>query len=150
MGFDVKHNLSELFVQENCCCMSDLPKHIVLNSPASSSLEPLERRVYALVQSGLNRGNYKLSLREYIFDRSNGSFRQTGSIVSECWQTVAVTRSLTFEICRLLLDGYIVFLGRPSLRNTLVIRLDCRMCSRSELVQAMVASRSPVVRELVY
>ena len=150
MGFDVKSNLSELFVQENCCCMSDLPKYIVLNSPSSSSLEPLERRVYALVQSGLNRGNYKLSLREYIFDRSNGSFRLSGPVLSEAWQTVAVSRCITFHICRLLLDGYIVFLGRPSLRNTLVIRVDCRMCSRSELVQAMAASRSPVVKELVY
>lgn len=150
MGFDVKHNLSELFIQESFCSMSELPKQIILNSPVSCSLMPLERRVYALIQSGLNRGNYKLSLREYIFDRSNGCFSLVGVVVSESWQTVAVTRSLTFEICRLLLDGYIVFLGRPSLRNTQVIRIDSHMCSRSELVQAMVASRSPVVRELVY
>ena len=148
MAFDVKTNISDIFTQKSCCYISELPSYILSHSPINHALNPFERQIYALVQTRCHYGNYRLSLRTYLFNGCNGSFTYLNELLPESWQSISFNRSLKIELLTLLLDKHLIFLGRPSLRNTQLITIDS-LYNHSDLIEVLAVCRSPLMQEFV-
>ena len=126
MAFNVTVNLSKLLECRRACKMGDLPKYISRNGKAvidsSDNFEVTSYQIYALIKHDQNYKNWRLSLRSYDFNPITETFTPLETVIPDAWQTNERNMILTKTILGLLSEDNIIFVGRPSLRNTSIIK----------------------------
>lgn len=125
MAFNITLNLSKLLESRRACRMADLSKFITHKGKRitddSDNFEVTSYRVYALIKHDQNFKRWRLSLRSYDFNPITETFTPLEIILPEAWQNVNRDMELTRVILGLLSEDNLIFIGRPSMRNTSII-----------------------------
>lgn len=125
MAFNITKHVSRLLESKRACCMSDLPAFIArYGKPViddSDNFTTTSYEVYALIKHDQNFHNWRLSLRAYDFNPITYDFIPLYDVLPESWQNARRKMELTRMIITLLSEDNLIFLGRPSLRNTSII-----------------------------
>ena len=146
MAFNITENLSKFLDSKRCCKMSDLPAFISHNGTPiiddSDNFETTSYEVYALIKHDQNFHNWRLSLRVYNFNPITYDFIPVYDLVPESWLNVRRKMELTKMLLMLLSKDNLIFLGRPSLRNTSIITYN-RQCLRFHRNDVKTKQRKP-------
>lgn len=125
MAFNITLNLSKLLESRRACRMADLPKFITRHGKPviddSDNFEVTTYHIYALIKHDQNYKNWRLSLRSYDYNPITETFTPLEIILPEAWQNVNRDMELTRVILGLLAEDNLIFIGRPSMRNTSII-----------------------------
>ena len=149
MGFSVSKSVCSVFTQKRGCLINDLPSFILSSAPVDPTCSMFERHIYSLVQVGNNFNNYRLTLRKYLYDGCNGSFHYVCDVLPESWQSIDFNRQLRMEMISLLLSHQLIFLGRPSLRNTQIITFN-KGYKESDFCELLSVWYSPILKEVLF
>lgn len=126
MTFNVTVNLSQMLESGRACKMADLSKFICRHGKPviddSDNFEVTTYQIYALIKHDQNFRNWRLSLRSYDFNPITEVFTPLDEIIPVAWQNTERNMKLTKTILGLLSEDNLIFVGRPSMRNTSIIK----------------------------
>lgn len=133
MPFNITDNLSKMLESKRACKMADLPNYITLNGKtvidSLDNFESVSYVVYALIKHDQNYHNWCLSLRSYDFNPITNTFTYLCDMLPKAWQNTKNNMEMTKTILALLSEDNLIFIGRPSLRNTSIITYNRRYSS---------------------